>query len=343
MKVGARRRFLALAAGAACAPALARPAPPTPSYAAHDSTRAFIDEMVERHGFARGELEAVFAQARFQPAIVRAMTPSVPGQRSWINYRRNAVNPLRIDAGVEFWQTHAATLARAERDFGVPADIVVGIIGVETMYGRNTGNWRIIDALSTLAFDYPRRAEFFRGELEQFLLAARESGFDTLGVRGSYAGAMGIPQFMPGSYRRFAVDFDGDGRRDLFSSPADAIGSVANFLGEHGWTRGEAVAFPARADSNAWRSVADGGIQPNRRMAELAAAGVATGTPIDPDVPVVLVELDAPNAPPALWVGFRNFYALTRYNRSSFYAIAVLELGTAVRAVLPASVAFGKP
>jgi membrane-bound lytic murein transglycosylase B len=343
MKVAARRRFLALVAGAACAPALARPAPPTPSYAAHDSARAFIAEMVERHNFARGELQAVFAQARFQPAIVRAMTPSVPGQRSWINYRRNAVNPLRIEAGVDFWQTHAATLARAERDFGVPADVVVGIIGVETMYGRNTGSWRIIDALSTLAFDYPRRADFFRGELEQFLLAARESGLDTLGVRGSYAGAMGIPQFMPGSYRRFAVDFDGDGRRDLFSSPTDAIGSVANFLREHGWKRGEAVAFPARAEGDAWRSVADGGVEPARRMAELAAAGVATDTAIDPDVPVVLVELDAPNAPSTLWVGFRNFYALTRYNRSSFYAIAVLELGTAVRSALPASVAFGKP
>jgi membrane-bound lytic murein transglycosylase B len=334
-----RRRFLALAAGGACAPALAKPGPATPSYAGNDAARAFIDDMVERHGFGRTQLEVVFAQARFQPAIVRAMTPSVPGQRSWINYRRNAVNPQRIDAGVAFWQTHAATLARAERDFGVPAEIVVGIIGVETIYGRNTGSWRIIDALSTLAFDYPRRADFFRGELEQFLLATRESNLDTLGVRGSYAGAMGIPQFMPGSYRRFAVDYDGDGRRDLFASPTDAIGSVANFLREHGWTRGEAVAFPARVDGEAWRSVADGGVEPNRRMADLLAAGVATDAPVDPEVPVVLVELDAPNAPSTLWVGFRNFHTLTRYNRSSFYAIAVFELGTAVRSALPGSVA----
>jgi membrane-bound lytic murein transglycosylase B len=335
----ARRRFLALAAATACVPAVAaKPATSNAAgYAQHGAARAFIEEMVARHGFSREELELVFARARFQPAIVRAMTPSTPGQRSWITYRRNAVNAQRIDAGLEFWQQHAAALARAEAEFGVPAEIVVGIIGVETIYGRNTGNWRVIDALTTLAFDYPRRAEFFRGELEQFLLAARDSNLDTLGMRGSYAGAMGIPQFMPGSYRRYAVDFDGDGRRDLFASPVDAIGSVANFLRQHGWTPGEAVAVPARAEGERWRTVADGGVEPVRTMAELTAAGVATDAAIHPDTRVVLVELDAPDSPATLWVGFRNFHALTRYNRSSFYAIAVLELGTAVRTGLPAA------
>jgi membrane-bound lytic murein transglycosylase B len=331
----ARRRFLALAAAAACAPAFARSSTPGVTYGQHEAALAFIDDMVARHGFARAELEFVFARARFQPAIVRAMTPSVPGQRSWSVYRRNAVNAQRIEAGSEFWRRHALTLARAESEFGVPAEIVIGIIGVETFYGRNTGNWRIIDALSTLAFDYPRRAEFFRGELEHYLLAVRESNLDALGLRGSYAGAMGIPQFMPGSYRRYAVDFDGDGRRDLFASPADAIGSVANFLREHGWTPGEAVAVPARAEGEAWRDMADGGVEPVRRVADLHAAGIVTDTMLEAEVPVVLVELDSPDAPPVLWVGLRNFYTLTRYNRSSFYAIAVLELGNAVRAVLP--------
>jgi len=337
VKILSRRSFLAFAAAAASTPLLAKAPTPLPTYADREEAQRFIDEMVAKHGFSQRELETVFARAQFQPAILRAMTPSAPGQRSWERYRSNAVNPDRIAAGLEFCARNTDALARAAGEFGVPEEIVVGIIGVETIYGRNTGGWRVIDALSTLAFDYPRRADFFRGELEEFLLAARESNLDVLALRGSYAGAMGIPQFMPASYRRYAVDFDGDGRRDLFASHHDAIGSVANFLREHGWARGEPVASPARVDGYAWRSLADGGILPAHRVADLADAGVVLDAPADPETRAVLIELDTPNAPSALWVGFPNFYALTRYNRSSFYAIAVLELGNAVRAARPAS------
>ncbi len=223
-------------------------------------------------------------------------------------------------------------LARAESQFGVPADVIVAIIGVETEFGRNTGTFRVVDALATLAFDYPPRADFFRSQLEEFLLFAREDGGNILGFTGSYAGAMGIPQFMPGSYRRFAVDFDGDGKRDLLGTPADAIGSVANFLREHGWERGLAVAFPAAVEGDAFRAFVDGEVKPRHRADALRAAGVTFSRDATPDTLCVLIELESPDAAPEHWVGVHNFYVLTRYNRSSFYAIAVLELAAEIRA-----------
>ncbi|MCX7892329.1 MAG: lytic murein transglycosylase B [Burkholderiales bacterium] len=327
-----RRRFLAVAAAVAARPALA--ARDAAGYAGREDVRAFIAEMTGRHAFVAAELETVFARARFQSAIVKAMTPPAPGQRSWNAYRPRFVNAARIEGGALFWAKHEETLRRAAATFGVPEEFVVAIIGVETLYGRNTGGWRAIDALATLAFDYPRRADYFRGELEQLLLLARENGADVLGLRGSYAGALGIPQFMPSSWRRYAVDFDGDGRRDLLASPADAIGSVANFLRGHGWAPGEPVAFPVRADGERWRAYADGGVEPAHPLGTLIAAGLALDAepPVAAQTPAVLVELESPNAPSALWIGFGNFHAITRYNRSSFYAIAVVELADAVRA-----------
>ncbi|MCU0803796.1 MAG: lytic murein transglycosylase B [Burkholderiales bacterium] len=335
-----RRTFLGFVGALAAQPALAAKQAPARTYAGRDDVRAFIAEMVDRHGFVPSELESAFARAQFQPSIVKAMTPLPAGQRSWSVYRTRFINPPRIDGGVAFWARHEAALARAAATFGVPEEYVVAIIGVETLYGRNTGGYRVIDALATLAFDYPRRADFFRGELESFLLLARENDVDVLGLKGSFAGAVGIPQFMPSSWRRYAVDFDGDGRRDLLGSPTDAVGSVANFLREHGWTPDAPVAYPVRAEGAAWRGLSDGGVEPVHPVAALAGAGVsvdAFARPVADDTLAVLVELETPNAPSDLWLGFQNFYAITRYNRSSFYAISVVELANAVRA------AYGAP
>jgi membrane-bound lytic murein transglycosylase B len=335
-----RRTFLGLLGALAAQPALAAKQAPVRSYAGREDVRAFIAEMVDRHGFAPGELQSAFARAQFQPSIVKAMTPLPAGQRSWTIYRSRFINPPRIDGGVAFWARHEEALRRAAGTFGVPEEYIVAIIGVETIYGRNTGGYRVIDALATLAFDYPRRAEFFRGELESFLLLARENDVDVLGLKGSYAGAVGIPQFMPSSWRRYAVDFDGDGRRDLLGSPADAVGSVANFLREHGWEPDGPVAYPVRVEGDAWRGYSDGGVEPVHPVATLASAGVGVeslGRPVADDTRAVLVELETPNAASDLWLGFQNFYAITRYNRSSFYAISVVELANAVRA------AYGAP
>ena len=221
-------------------------ATPDRPYGKRAEVEEFVRDMVRKHGFVEKELRYLFARARREPAILSAITPpKEPKARSWQLYRSRFVTEGRIAEGAEFARRHAAALARASAEHGVPEEIIVAIIGVETIYGRNMGVWRVIDALSTLAFDYPPRAEFFRGELEQFLLYSRESGIDVFSVRGSYAGAIGIPQFMPGSYRRFAVDYDGDGVPNLRLSAADAIGSVANFLAKHGWQRGERIELPA--------------------------------------------------------------------------------------------------
>jgi membrane-bound lytic murein transglycosylase B len=295
-------------------------------YAERPEVQIFIAEMVERHAFPQRALERLFTNARYQDSIVTAITPLPRGTRSWQTYRANFVNSRRIEAGAQFWRANAATLERAARTFGVPPEIVVAIIGVETEYGRNTGSFRVLDALATLAFDYPRRAEYFRSELEQYLLYAREARLDATTLKGSYAGAIGIPQFMPGSIRRFGVDFDGDGRRDLRGSPTDAIGSVANFLASHGWVADAPVALPARVEGEAYRALVDGEVVPIHRADVLRASGVEFSGAIEPETPCVLIELESPHAAPVHLVGLQNFYALTRYNRSSFYAAAVNDL-----------------
>ena len=303
----------------------------TGNYAQREDVRHFIADMAERHGFKRRALNHLFSRVQYQPSIVRAMTPPAEAPvKSWQVYRAYFVNRDRIEAGLRFRERLAGALARAEREFGVPADIVVAILGVETLYGRNMGTYRVIDALTTLAFDFPRRGEFFRSELEQFLLNARESEVDPFAVRGSYAGAIGIPQFMPGSFRRFAVDYDGDGQRDLNQSAVDAIGSVANFLKAHGWEPGFPVAAPARVSGEAYRKLADAGIKPLYRVADLPAFGVSVAEPLPADAVCALIELETPGQPPEYWIGLQNFYALTRYNRSSFYAAAVTGLARAI-------------
>ena len=302
------------------------------AYANRPDVHDFIREMVERNGFVEKEMRFLFSRARRQQAVLKAIAPPKDAPlRSWQVYRARFVNDLRIAGGAAFWKANSAALERAAREHGVPEEIIVAIIGVETLYGRHSGGFRVIDALTTLAFDYPPRAAFFRAELEQYLLFTRDQEFDVFSVRGSYAGAIGIPQFMPGSYRRYAVDFDGDGVIDLLSNPADAIGSVANFLRMHGWKRGELIALPAHVTGAAHRSMLEAGIEPGIPVGELRQYGVETRTGLALDTPVALIDLETPGAPIEYRLGLRNFYVLTRYNRASFYAAAVMDLGAAIK------------
>jgi membrane-bound lytic murein transglycosylase B len=290
------------------------------SFEQRPEVQAFIGQLVERHGFREGELKKLFSRVqRVEPALQLI----VPAERpSWDDYRALFLNEARIAGGIAFWKANRRSLERAARQYGVPPQYIVAIIGIETYYGKNTGRFRVIDALTTLAFDYAPRASFFRGELEQYLLLAREAGLDVFSLRGSYAGAIGIPQFMPGSLRRYAVDFNGDGRIDLSRSSADAIGSVGNFLKEHGWQAGEAVLFRAKPSPEALARYVDGSVEPRHRIAELVAAGLELDpAPQSADALGVLVALGAEYR-----VGLQNFYVITRYNRSAFYAAAVNDL-----------------
>lgn len=290
----------------------------------------FIGEMVARHGFEQAGLESILGAARFQPAIIDAISRPATS-RPWYEFRPIFVNPRRIAGGVDFWNSHAGTLERAHREFGIPEEIITAVMGVETIYGAQTGKHRVLDALTTLAFDYPKRAGFFRDELEQYLLMGREQGADVLNIRGSYAGAIGIPQFMPSSYRRYAVDFDGDGRIDLSGSMADAIGSVANYLKSFGWEAGQTVAVPALVNGENYRNALFSGSKPLYTLQEMRKLGVMTRADIPRDRPVTLVEL-ANNNGNEYWLGFNNFFVITRYNRSVHYAMSVWQLAEEIRA-----------
>jgi membrane-bound lytic murein transglycosylase B len=299
-------------------------------YAERPEVRAFVAEMAERHGFLPHELNRLFSRVqRMAPVLQAIEPPSMERPRSWEEYRAMFVNERRIAAGLQFWKAHRKALERAQRKYGVPAPVILGIIGVETFYGRNTGRWRVVDALTTLAFDYPPRADFFRAELVNYLLLARDSGADVFAARGSYAGAMGIPQFMPGSIRRYGVDFDGDGTIDLQRSATDAIGSVANFLREHGWAPGGAVWRPVQLSGEGYRALL-GGVEAKFTLAELQQAGVQPTGPLAPDARAALIELETPGAASEYRLGLQNFYVLTRYNRSTFYAAAVSDLADAL-------------
>ncbi len=291
----------------------------------------FIVEMVQKHQFEGDALRKLFAQAQSRPAILRAI--SAPGTaRPWHEFRRLNVDPVRIKGGVAFWREHAATLERANREYGVPEELIVATIGIETLYGRNTGSHRVLDALTTLAFQYPPRAGLFRSQLEEYLLMLRETGLDPMKVRGSYAGAIGIPQFLPGSYRRYAVDFDGDGRRDLMGTTADAIGSVANYYKAHGWRPGAAVVVPAQAGGDA-DALLQMGIKPQLKVVELKRFGVTPTAPVEEGAETALFVVETETGP-RYWLGLHNFYVITRYNRSINYALAVHELAQELRALV---------
>jgi len=308
-------------------PALAQPA----AYGERPEVRAFIQDQVQRHGFIEAELTYLFSRVRRADQVIEAIEKPAEKIRTWRDYRAPFVEERRVADGLTFWRSHRGSLARAERAYGVPAEVIVAIIGVETFYGRNTGRWRVVDALATLAFDYPPRAGFFRAELESYLLFARDGNLDVFAMRGSYAGAMGLPQFMPSSARRYAVDFDKDGAVDLRRSASDAIGSVGNFLKQHGWRKGMPVLLPARVSGDAWRPLVSGGFEPKVPVAKWLEAGVRIDKPGLEDLPALLVELD----PGDVRLGFRNFYVITRYNRSAMYAASVNDLAQALRARVP--------
>jgi membrane-bound lytic murein transglycosylase B len=291
----------------------------------------FIGEMAQKHQFEAGSLRRLFSKVQPRPAILRAI--SAPGTaRPWHEFRSRTVDAAHINGGAAFWRQHAATLARASREYGVPEEIIVATIGIETLYGQNTGNHRVLEALTTLAFQYPPRAELFRAQLEEYLLLAREAGFDVMRIRGSYAGAIGIPQFLPGSYRRYAVDFDGDGKRDLMGTTADAIGSVANYYKAHGWRAGELVVVPARAGGSDADALMGMGIKPQLKVAELKRFGVEPAGPVADGEEAALFVVETETGP-RYWLGLNNFYVITRYNRSINYALAVYELARELRAL----------
>lgn len=280
-------------------------------------------------------LRALLAQAQKLPSVQRLIMPAPTGTaKDWATYRARFVEPRRLQAGLRFWEQNADALARAEATYGVPAELIAGLIGVETFYGQITGGFRVLDALATLAFDFPSgrsdRSAFFRTELAEFLKLTRREGLDPLAVKGSYAGALGWPQFMPGSWNRHAVDFDGDGRVDLIASPVDAIGSVANYLVQHGWQRGMTthygLAMPDDAAARAQLLAPD--IKPSFTLAQLQALGAQPAEAAQAHAgPLAVIELQNGAAPATYWLGTENFYALTRYNWSSYYAMAVLDLG----------------
>ncbi len=288
----------------------------------------FAEQMASRHGFDARKIEHLLAQSARQDDILAAIAKPAEAL-PWYRYRPIFLQQSRIRQGVTFWEQNRVVLERAAQQYGVPPQIIVAILGVETRYGRYRGKHRVIDALRTLSFDYPPRSEFFRSELEQYLLLSREEGFDPLQPEGSYAGAMGIPQFISSSYRVYAVDFNRDGHRDLWDQPEDAIGSVANYFKAHGWRRDESVAVPASVAAEFQDRQAASQLKADSSVAELRKRGVVPKHTLPAKQPAGLVILEEKERP-QYWVGLPNFYVITRYNHSALYAMAVYQLSRAI-------------
>jgi membrane-bound lytic murein transglycosylase B len=298
-------------------------------YSQRADVRAYVAELVAEHGFAAEELNDLFARAERKQSILDAIARPAERTLKWHEYRDIFIEEPRIAQGLEFWNDHEAVLAQAEAQFGVAPEYVVAILGVETRYGRITGGYRVLDALVTLGFDYPPRADFFRRELTQFLLLAREEGHNPLTLTGSYAGAMGYGQFIPSSFRSFAVDFDGDGLRDIWSNPEDAVGSIANYFERHGWRAGEDVVLQVEVDGDRAAGIANATLDLTHTVAELERLGVAVdGLP--GEAPAALFMMEGEHGQ-EYWLGLNNFHVITRYNRSRLYALAVHQLGQHIK------------
>ena len=318
---------------------------PAAPYAEREEAMAFASDLAQRRDLDPAWVRRAIGEARYLPTVSRLMQPAPPGTaKNWRVYRSRFIDPVRISAGVKFWLANREALQRAEKEFGVPAEIIVGIIGVETIYGQQMGSFRVIDALSTLAFNFPpshpraaERSSYFRGELEQFLTLQNRLGKDPLEPLGSFAGAMGMPQFMPSSWVKWAVDFDRDGKVDLDTSAADVIGSVANYFRGYGWQTGQATHYPVSFDATRLDKDAllAPDILPSFSVASFAAKGAIL--PVEAQQhqgPLALVELQNGADEPSYVAGTENFYVITRYNSSSYYAMAVIELGREVKAAL---------
>ncbi len=315
-------------------------------YLNHAELNKFIDKMVGRYDFNKQALQALFAQVDYSATAVRLVNPApTQAMRNWRRYQAAYLNPAYINAGVRFWQANEAALQRASTEFGVPPEIIVGILGVETQYGRIMGNFRVLDVLTTLAFDYPdvanreERQKMFLQNLADFLLWTRSHNLDPLSVKGSYAGAIGMPQFMPTSILNYAVNYDGNSFIDLRASAADAIGSVANFLKSHGWETGRPVLWHIASDTGSQgiaAAAADGQAEPHWTLNRLFKAGLLLNEPqleLLPELntPITVVDLPTPGLPTEYKLGLKNFYVLTRYNKSFFYATAAYQLGQQIK------------
>ncbi len=306
-------------------------------YSTHPEAQEFIDTMVTKHQFAREDIVSWLSAAEHQESIVKAMSRPAEKVKPWHEYRKHFISERRINGGVAFWEQNRETLANAERDFGVDQAIIVSIIGVETNYGSNTGSYKVIDALSTLAFDYytytdkrESRKRFFTSELENLLLLAREQHQDPVELKGSYAGAMGLGQFMPSSYRHYAVDYDQDQFADIWRNPTDAIASVANYFAEHGWRQGEAVAVRANINQDPAEETVNKLIRPKQTLAELEEQGYKIMQPMAPDTKALPMRFSAKYGN-EYWLGMHNFYVISRYNPRTKYAMAVYQLSELIR------------
>ena len=300
------------------------PAQAEANYSQREDVQQFIEQMVSKHQFDKDKLTQWFAAATKLDSVLTSISKPAEKTLTWKQYRPIFITSKRIEGGVQFMKDNRELLQRAETEYGVPAHLVAAIIGVETYYGRRSGGTGVFDSLTTLGFDYPPRAKFFRSELEQFLLLAREEDISVKEIQGSYAGAMGMPQFISSSYRHYAVDFDGDGKRDLWNNKADVIGSVANYFKKHGWVKNQPVVYAASAD----KKIKDSGrtkLKPYTTIAQLRELGVVTDAPVDASTEVTLITFDGAQGEEH-WLGLKNFYVITRYNHSALYAMAVHQL-----------------
>jgi membrane-bound lytic murein transglycosylase B len=316
------------------------PANATGEFLAYEELRGVIEQLERDKAYAPGELDALFAQVGRDEGVLKAIARPAESTKEWKDYRPLFMTTERIEKGLAFWDEHADTLARAEATYGVPPEMILAILGVETRYGGNKGRNRVIDALATLGLDYPPRAPFFRKELREFLLLAKENGLDPLTTYGSYAGAMGYPQFMPSSWRKLAVDFDGDGRRDLINNPVDAIGSIANYFKANGWKTGEPVVARARIVTQDYDSVITKDLATMTTLDEIAKKGLVpreAGTYLAQE-PASAIRLQGENGG-EFWLAFTNFYVITKYNRSTMYAMAAWQLSQELKAAREAQLA----
>ena len=309
--------------------------PSSENYGENPAALSLIEELVQEEGFDRTELTTLFAQVEGKESILKAMSRPAEKTKPWYDYRKIFVTSKREKEGVEFYAKHKETFLRAEQEFGVPAEIILSIMGVETYYDRITGSYRVMDALSTLAFDYPKRSTFFTKELKSYLILSREQGVEPLTIKGSYAGAMGYGQFMPSSYRAYAIDFDGDDKIDIWNNPVDAIGSVANYFKQHGWKPGQAVVMAASVEGLVPEELFNSGLKSTKTLGDYAQVGISVAQPpeppLDPNGPATAIKFELEDGH-EYWLGLHNFYVITRYNHSSMYAMSVYQLSLALAA-----------